>query len=266
MGEVEAGSAVGAAAPRPDTTRRDSPGGRIGGSPPAGPKRSNSLALALGSGPRGSNSLVLGSGRSGGSGASGRGPNRPRPASDLGEMLGHVGHGLRRAGELAAALVATGFQVTPGRTVEIPGRLDIDVRVRGRSPRAQPFEPFIGTIQVASASLAGVLESEVVRRRRQVGIGPIVPRGVAGVVHGAGQVVGGGPILAGEEQIAGRLGPQSFAVERGRPIGPVAEPFLGSARRTVVGAKAAEQVISLPSGHRPVRARLSSSPSRPSSL
>ena len=66
------------------------------------------------------------------------------------------------------------------------------------------------------------------------------------MVDGPRQVMGGGAELAGSGHVGVGLGLQAVAVERGGPIGPVADPLLGPARGALVGTEAAEQVVGLP--------------------
>ena len=111
---------------------------------------------------------------------------------------------------------------------------------------AELGDPVVGAVQVATDPLAGVFGAEPVGGRRQVGIAAVEQRGVAGVVDGPGQVVGDGPVLVGEEIVARIECLQAVAVILRGALGPVANPLLGAARGTVVGAEAAEQVVRLP--------------------
>ena len=160
-------------------------------------------------------------------------------------MLGDVGHRLGRAGELAAALLTAGLDVAPRGRVKVARRLQIECGTRRGFSVAELGNPVVGAVQVAADPFAGVFGAEPAGGRRQVGIAAVEERGVAGVVGGPRQVVGDGPVLVGEEIVAGIEGLQAVAVILRGALGPVADPLLGAARGTVVGAEAAEQVVRL---------------------
>ena len=168
------------------------------------------------------------------------------PVGGVAEVLGNVGHGLGRAGELAAALLTAGLHVAPRGRVKVACRLEIKLGPRRGFSLAELGDPFVGAVQVATDPFAGVFGAEPAGGRRQVGIAAVEKRGVVGVVGGPGQVMSGGPVLVGEEIVAGIECLQAVAVILRGALGPVANPLLGAARGAVVGAEAAEQVVRLP--------------------
>ena len=119
-------------------------------------------------------------------------------AADLVEMLGHVGHRFCRPGQLAGTLNPAGLHVAAGCAVEVASSLDVKVRPRHALPGAEPCQPVVRPIKIRAGSVLCIPQSEVIGRRGQVGVGPIIPDRVARVVDGTRQIMGGRSILPGE--------------------------------------------------------------------
>jgi hypothetical protein len=104
-------------------------------------------------------------------------------------------------------------------------------------------DPVVGALEVAAISLGRVVAARPGRRRWQVIFASIEQSRVAGMVAGPRQVVGDRPVLVGKEVIAIIKGPQAVAIVPACALGPVADPLFGPARRIVLGAKPAEQIV-----------------------
>src|SRR5262249_17744677 len=135
-----------------------------------------------------------------GSAVLGLDPGRGRLA-DVGGMaegLGDGAHGLGGAGGLGGPLGTVGLRDAPGRAVPLAGRVAVALGRRARVAAVITLaETLVGLGQLlvglAAPRLAGHLG-----RRRQVVVGPVVQRRVAGVLDRPGQVVRDHGVFMGE--------------------------------------------------------------------
>ncbi|MEJ7638038.1 MAG: hypothetical protein WKF75_08670 [Singulisphaera sp.] len=160
-------------------------------------------------------------------------------------MLRDVGHGLGGPGQLAGTLRAVALGVLAGGIVEVAGGVEVEPRLGARLPVAALSNPVVGVAEFTDGPL-GVVLWAAARRGRQLGVGAVDPRGVAGVADGAGQGVRGRGVLVGLVRRAARLfGLDRLAIDARGALGPVLEPLLGLAGGAVVGAEPAEPIIRL---------------------
>ena len=144
----------------------------------------------------GSNPFVLGTGPPSGGGA----PVDPPRVSDR-----------RQPGRDARAHESSPRPLGPARPRARPGRPPCcagprcrgrarpsrRIRPRARSPRTEPSQPLVRPVEIGPGTVVGVAKPEIIGRRGQIRVGPVVPYRVARVVDGACQIVGSRSKLAG---------------------------------------------------------------------
>ena len=146
----------------------------------------------------------------------------------MAEVLGDMRHGLGRAGQLAAALLTAGLDVAPRGRVQVAGRLQIESGFRRGVSFAELRDSVVGAVQVAADPFGRILRAEPGGGRRQFGIAAIEQSGVAGMVGGAGQVVGDGPILMERGTRRRRRGPSGHGGRtQAARLGLIVDAFLG---------------------------------------
>ena len=116
-------------------------------------------------------------------------------------------HRLGRAAQLSGPFVAAGLQVATSRAIQVSRCRHVELGARPHSPGTEPVDPFVRSIHVANRAITGILNTELVRRWRQIGVGPVIPNGVAGVVDCPRQIVRGRSVLPRDDRIASALAP-----------------------------------------------------------
>ena len=88
----------------------------------------------------------------------------------------------RRLEPARPRLDPAGLHVASGRAVEVACGLHVEFRSRHALPRTEPSQPVVRPIKIHPGTVVGIAKAEIIGRRGQVGVGPVVraPRCASG--------------------------------------------------------------------------------------